>query len=560
LREKALTFTALITLTLILCLTPILIGKAEASEPGYTIHSVNHTVKLFYNGYILINDTVKISGDTANGFLIGFPYQYGSHILRCKAYSPSNPDQKYNLTTDVSLNSHVGFYGVKILKLPQKAENFTLSVLFILSNSLLQQDAENTTIYTLSFPAYPSFTTNADQCTVSVVLPKAAVHVAGSPLNYSQTNLQAFMYQPANLTFKLTGDEIQMLLFKELKREIRVGGNGEVEGADSYRIQNCCPTEVTSVMVNLPPNASVLRVEDEFGRKLTHSVAQAGTNSIRITLNIPIESQGSTMLTVRYKLPNITGEEVSINAFKNVNYYIEKACLTFVLPEGAKTSPETSYNVERGVFQERVKINLEGASFLESFPVEIKYSYNLLWLSFRPTLWVWALAMVGCTVAAFWKRPKLPAAPAALPVTAVTVKPEMIKSFVDAYEEKRKISSEIKSLETAVSRGRIPRRKYKVQRKTLETRLEALSRRLADLKLKLRSAGGRYADLMRQLEVAETEIEEVESDIKSIEVRHRRGELTLEAYRRLLLNYESRRDKAETTINGTLIRLREELR
>ncbi|MEM3549883.1 MAG: hypothetical protein QXN87_06410 [Candidatus Bathyarchaeia archaeon] len=559
-RGKALAFAALVTLILILCLTSLLIGNAEASEPNYTIHSVNHTVKVFYNGYILINDTVKISGDLANGFLIGFPYQYGSHILCCMAYSPSNPDQKYDVKEDVSLNGHVGFYGVKILKLPQKAESFTLSVLFILSNSLLQQDAENTTLYTLNFPAYPSFTTNVDQCTASVFLPKAAVRVSGSPLDYSQMNLQAFTYQPANVTFNLNGDNIQMLVFKELKREIRVGGTGEVEGADSYEIQNHSPIQVTSIMVSLPPNASVLKVEDEFGRKLTHSVAQAETNSIRITLTIPIESQGSTMLTVRYRLPNITDQRISVNAFQNVNYYIEKAYLTIVLPEGARTSPNTSYNVERGVFQERVKISVEGASFLESFPVEIKYSYNPLWLSFRPTLWVWALAMVGCTVAAFWKRPKLPAAPPALPVTAVEVEPEMIKSFVDAYEEKRKISLEIKSLETAVSRGRIPRRRYKVQRKTLETRLDALSRRLADLKLKLRSAGGRYADLMQQLEVAETEIEEVESDIKSIEVRHRRGELTLEAYRRLLSNYESRRDKAETTINGTLIRLREELR
>jgi chromosome segregation ATPase len=131
---------------------------------------------------------------------------------------------------------------------------------------------------------------------------------------------------------------------------------------------------------------------------------------------------------------------------------------------------------------------------------------------------------------------------------------------VESYEEKRRITSEIKSLETAVSKGRIPRQRYKVQRKTLETRLASLSRSLDDLKLKLRSAGGRYADLMRQLEVAETELNEVESNIRSIEIRHRRGELTLEAYRKLLADYEGRRERAETAINGILLRIREEIR
>ncbi len=76
----------------------------------------------------------------------------------------------------------------------------------------------------------------------------------------------------------------------------------------------------------------------------------------------------------------------------------------------------------------------------------------------------------------------------------------------------------------------------------------------------MRAAGGQYADLMRQLEVAETEINEVEINIKNIDSRHERGELSLEAYRKLLADYERRRDKARTTISGILFRLREEIR
>jgi chromosome segregation ATPase len=111
-----------------------------------------------------------------------------------------------------------------------------------------------------------------------------------------------------------------------------------------------------------------------------------------------------------------------------------------------------------------------------------------------------------------------------------------------------------------VQKGRIPRRRYKVQKKTLEARLNTLSRSLSEASERMRSAGGHYADLMRQLEVAETDINDVEANVKTIEVRHSRGEVSLEAYRRLTADYQHRKEKAETTIDGILLRLREEIR
>jgi len=260
---------------------------------------------------------------------------------------------------------------------------------------------------------------------------------------------------------------------------------------------------------------------------------------------------------------------VTFPLFLHVNYYIESASVTFVLPEGARISSfETTltgsaYNVARGVFQETLTIDRRGISYLENvLPSEnvlrIVYEYNPLWLSFRPTLWMWALAIVGCTVAIVWKRPKAPAG-VAVPVVGMRLRPEYIKSFIDAHEEKKKIIFDIESLENRVRKGKIPRRRYKVQRKTLETRLSTLSRNLTEFKEKMRAAGGQYVELMQQLEIAETEINEVEANIKSIESRHSRGELSLEAHRKLLSDYQRRKERADTTINGILLRLREEI-
>jgi hypothetical protein len=80
------------------------------------------------------------------------------------------------------------------------------------------------------------------------------------------------------------------------------------------------------------------------------------------------------------------------------------------------------------------------------------------------------------------------------------------------------------------------------------------------LKKIFRNAGGNYANLARQLDFAETELVEVETNLRTIEVRHRRGELPLDAYKKSLAAYERRKEKAEAAINGILLRLREEIR
>ncbi|MGC9345907.1 MAG: hypothetical protein ACP5ER_03845, partial [Candidatus Bathyarchaeales archaeon] len=546
----------------------------------YRIEQVSHTIKVLYDGYIFINDTVWITGQalgeaaSLQHFLIGFPYKYGPHILRCTA---RNASETFPVRLNVPLENHVGFYGVEI-NFPQPlnisngtTHSFTVEI--VLSNDLLTQYAYDPSRFTLDFPAYPSLTKTVAICNVSIVIPNAE-YISGTVdrFEYSEENLPPFSYSPGNLTFSVPADEIQMFE-KELKREIRISGVGEIEVSDTYNVMNKGVKEIGSIELILPPNASNPIAQNRFGRQMQLVLTDAEINRYRITLTLPLNPNLRTRFTLKYHLPRevyIT-QETSDNfnfkhpSFRHINYYIEQLSVTIVLPEGArilnfkKASLSNSYNVARNVFQETITINCRGVISLDSFDVETTYVYNLLWLAFRPTLWMWALTMVGCAIAVVWKRPKAPA-PIAVPRVAIRLSPEDIKSFINAYEEKRKIILEIKSLESRARKGKIPRRRYKVRRKTLETRLNTLSKNLTELEGKMRAVGGAYADFMRQLEVAETEMNEVEANIKSIRARHRRGELSLEAYRKLLADYERRKEKSETTINGILIRLREEIR
>ena len=143
--------------------------------------------------------------------------------------------------------------------------------------------------------------------------------------------------------------------------------------------------------------------------------------------------------------------------------------------------------------------------------------------------------------------------------TATGISTERLEHFADTYEEKIKVTSEIKSLNYRARKGRIPRQRYKVQLRTLEVRLATLTKHVEDLKDLMRKAGGNYAELVRQLETAENTISEADSELNSIETRKNKGEISLEEYKKLQSDYQRRKEKAETSINGILLRLREEL-
>jgi hypothetical protein len=572
--KKTLTLTVLMILLVFVILAFAAfntnIAKATDANGNYSIEYAEHTIQLLHNGYILVNDTIKINvtGQAPSYFLIGFPYKFGEYVLQCVAFNETN---KFQVTLNTPLGDRAGFYGANITFPDITPQVFT--VMFVLSNELIALGEDGG--YYVSFPGLPSLTKPVAKCNVSINIPDTSTQ------SYSIENLPEFTYNvsTSKVGILMTQGSIILVDFEELKRVITINEIGEMEGADTYRIWNKSPIEVYEIKVTLPLNSSNPTVYDLFGRKIADE--SEGLEPItekpgqyKIT-KLEVRAGESTWFTVRYKLPKefIIHQDgnrfkLNINLFEYLDVYIKQASATLVLPEGARiTSLDTieertdrGYSVTRNVFQETFTIEKSGLTYLEAydFAVVLTYEYNPLWLSFRPTLWIWTLVVVGCAVVFVWKRPKSPK-PVKVPSIVVKLRPEHIKAFVEAYEEKRKIISELESLESRVRKGKIPRRRYKVQKKILETRLTALSKSLAEGRERLQSAGGKYADLMRQLEVAETEIGEVESNIRSIEARHARGDLSLEAYRNLLAGYNERKEKAETAITGIMLRLREEM-
>lgn len=572
-RKAAWLFGILVIVALIFVSTSVDMRPVKAGG-DYTIEHAFHTVKIMYNGYVFINDTLELNatmeGPSPSNFLMGLPDKYGQSVLKCIAFSGSDT---FPVTLNTPLNGRMGFYGVRIDFPVAAPQVFTVG--FVLSSLLLTQSSQNASLFELDFPAYPSLVKEAGVCNVSIIAPSDALFVGGSVsgFSYGKENLQAYDRSPATVDFLLASQNISIVDITALDRDISVSQLGEISGVDSYYITNKAPQALTSFQVFLPPNASDPTATDQFGRQLSNLIQKdAGTNLYEVDFTLSIASGQFGRFTLEYSLPpdyvtrSSDGFNLSLPLFEHENYYINEALTSILLPEGAKIRDVKSNSVgnidtiQKGMYDEAATLDQKDIIVLNSASLEVTYEYNPLWSSFRPTMWVWAFALVGCVgFVVVRQRPKGPtrAPPSG---AASRLDPEFFKSFVETYEEKKKINSELDSLEARVEKGRIPRRRYKVLRRTLEARLDAALRSLSGFKEVMRAAGGKYSGLMLQLEVAETEISEVKANIKNAESLHNRGELSLEAYRNRLADYEHKKERAETTINGILLRIREETR
>lgn len=574
--KKASAITVLIFLSVAILLPFSLQIPTVLAQDSYTIQHVDHEVEVMYSGHVVIRDTVTISGQLIGDFLIGFPYKYGAYVLKGKAHSEDN---NFPLSLGVQL-SETGFYGARVTFSQASPQVFT--VVFILSNSILQQESAGT-VFSMDFPAYPSLTKEVALCEVEIIFPKTPSILTITKedeeittANFAKSNLPAFTYSPASATFSITGGHLQIITIEELTRQITISPAGDTLAYDSYRLTNESPNSLGSLKVGVPLEASNLVVRDEFGRILTTKTLSSSDNTrfFNMTLISSVLGGGSTILTAEYALPSVSPAApftLNFALFPDFDYYVEMGKVTVIPPEGARfLSPtrseiDTSTMLVRETFQETLSITRKGVSKVDSAIlseiVKVEYDYSPLWLSFRPTIWVWILAVIGCIIVVFWKRTSASTSQQIEPTEAyISLSSEQVRVFTEAYDEKSRINSELKNLEIRAQKGKIPRRRYKVQKRKLQVRLDSVSRNINDLKKTFQSAGGNYANLVRQLEVAEADLLDIETNSRNIDVRHRKGALPLDSYKKAKADCQRRKEKAEATIHGILLRLREETR
>jgi len=559
--------------------------KATSSSPANVqVDQISHTIKIQEGALVIINDTLKLSSENdglLQNFSLGFPYKINDKEIinaldYCFAYDASNPDEHFKVELDTGLEGRLGFYGVNVV-FPEpvnigNGESYDLTIVFVLSNLV---SSETATLLKLDFPMYPSLTQNATVCNVTVILPPEAIFTDSTfhekeldfnittlgdsqILKHPKKPLESFNYEPAWLNFNMSAFPI--IEFNEVKREISLDQWGGAYVSNCFDITNR-GYGISNVKVGFPEGAYDLAVRDEFGN--IGKLMEKETVIVNIRETLSKDEAGKFFLSYRIPWEKYITQHNGLNYnmtfafFERFNWTIRKLTVSITLPQGAEfqsSNPLNPHSIEKTVFQETVTFTFFNVTPFQNLNFDFTYGYLVFWASFHPTIWMGILVIVACAIAFLWRAPK----PTAVPM--VPIPPEDLRSFVEAYEGKTRILSELESMEEKLRKGKIPRRRYKVRKKTLEGRLSSLSRDLSNLREKIRVAGPKYANIMRQVEVAETMLEGVEKDIRRVEARYRRGEISKGAYGRLIEEYNSRMEKAMTTIDGVILRLREEIR
>jgi hypothetical protein len=600
-RTKA---TLFITAFFLLVILPVALpsGPVSAQTSDYTIDKVDHQVQIMYSGHVVILDKIHVSGQVTDGFMIGLPYKYGADLLKGVAYDDT---QVYQLNLGVQLGETSGLYGATVDFNGNTPSVFTVA--FVLSNQLITEQGNG--VDTLDFPAYPSLAKDVGTCNVTITFPSAPTTITvtkddGVVNNavYTKTNLPAYTYAPASASFQVPSGTLQLTTISSLNRQITIDPTGKVNSADSYRIISNSTTTLKAFVVSLPFDASNVVIRDAFGKTLTTDLAYSATGNIFLansTLNTFLISGQSTTITAQYNLNSATLQGSNyvlsdLQLFPNFAYFVNKATITFTPPEGATitnpqaTSIDSSSTLTRQTYQDILTVTKESLSYVDYLapqqnPIQLSFDYNPVWVAFRPTFWALLLATVGCVTIFFVRRhqpkeetyadkterlTKLETATltsntqnkGAEQKTAQNISPDAIREFIDAYEEKKELKAELRSMDAKAQKGKIPRRQYKVQKSAIETRLQVINRNIKRTKETFIGTTSGYGDLVKQLDLAEADLDDADANIKTFESRQSKGEISLEVYKRSIGDYQKQRDKAESAINGILLRLREKIR
>jgi len=546
---------------------------------AYPNIQVNRFVQIENGGVLVVNDTVTLSANASqivqslDSFQIGFPIEYKKNLAYFFAYDTSG---KLLTTMDTSLNrAEFCLINVSFLQ-PINVSNdgsYNFTVVYVFSGLV---KAEGTRSYRADFPLYPSLLKKTGFCNVTVMLPLGAINVAASPVFsnkivnarqalYNETGfLEAFAY--ASSWARFTIDGFLLLEVDELRREMKIEGWGGLTATDYYQITNKEKRTIYEITLVLPPNSTDISVQDVYGayeqRKVSVKEEKYYTE-VKISLREALKTDAKVKLLIAYKIPfwryvTQSGWQdfaLNISLARPNNWIIKRLEVTVSLPEGAEFQSSTiPSSREKEVFLETVKFIRDNVTRFHESNFELKYRYSILWASFRPTLWVGTVVAIVGVMFFLRKAPKREV------IVTAPLLLKVLKKFVDIYEERRKIMSEIGSLEQRVGKGKISRRQYKLRKSSLEGHLSRLQKDLAELKREIELAGGHYAERMKRLEIAETEIETLDRDIQRVEFRYRHRELSAEARRRLLEEYNRRKENAENTMAEVLLRIREEIR
>jgi len=372
---------------------------------------------------------------------------------------------------------------------------------------------------------------------------------------------------------------LPLITYLELKRTFLVDGWGYLFGHEEHTFRLDSPNPLfssnpsrrwTDLSVTLPAGSEFLRVFDIVSNLTSRiMVPTNATHPGILDVGLPyrLEEGDVYQFFVEYRIPLDyhqqvlqTGQFFHSELYFEDPWYIESYITEFLLPigswlQGVPTGSEVSISPTG---QYLVRFHDSNVTSLHQAEASIYYIYPVYPVLARPSIFFIVFAFICLAYITIRRVPIFREDEDAI-VTVAEIDLLVLGEFCSLYGEKIALLLQTERLEQSMLQGKIPKPRYRKEKKNYERKLRTLNSELATRNQALVEAGGKYESNCRQLEILEAERVSAIEALHALEQRYRQKRVTATAYQKLRKDIEKRRDRSVSRMDRILLSLREEL-
>jgi hypothetical protein len=493
------------------------------------------------------------------------------------SYAAAQDSLGSQLMLEGDVNQTSQFYWVRI-HFAQDLE-FNKTYTFTVTSSLGGMIHSTAAGYEFNFTAAPILAQDARSANVTFLAPQGSTMklapnstdisttVNGFPaVGHSYKPWKAYSTQMLDAIYGSVNQDI--LDLNSVNRQITIGSDGSLGVSERYDFSNPS-VPISSLTITLPNGAYNVMAYDEVGALWT-APQNPTSNQVQVQprYSSGMRSNENFTFTLTYNVPqskyisplNWWGSyNLNFTLLDNQDDFLFKnASVRIVTPDGVtitslNITPQSPISYPIQVSQDRHNFQLQQATDLMNLNFQMAFNYGPFWSAFPFLPWIAALEVIIIAFALVVRTRRGRELEVPVPV-------ENLRQFVGLYDERLALTRELVLMEEEVSRGGMVKHEFRRRTKVMELRLDELNKALNSLKVELRTVSPHYEELLRRLDRAEAEIQTSRASINQVRSQYRAGRLTRETYDDLTKDIAKRIDRAEETLESTLITLREEAR
>lgn len=553
---------ALLSLWVLVALT--FIPTASLQQPSYTpqdyisVLNVDRLININAYGQAVVNDTFTIAnnGSISTGyFIVGNPVNYDPYLYFISA---SVNNTQLQVSSKFTVNSNISGYALILPQnlTPSSTVNVTVTMVYgglIRSKSIGQ--------YTVNLPRYPLIYYNMSELSAQISVP--GTRTAPSSSTYTATNLSNYYYSQLTVEYLYSGTPLAE--YNLFKRDLEVNSwlGLKVKETHNITILNTgTGSGITQFTIRTLPSSYGYRTYDNSGDLISTQASSDNITLLTVNFRYTVYSNQSYIFYAEYWLPlqayTATPPNTVTITTSPPQYNCKNYVLTLIIP-GASSfisydAPQ-QYTVQ--ATQNRVTIMKTNTTAYNSAPVNFSYNIGFIDLLGRPLLITAIIAVILSSFIVWKVNAKREVVTEPAEAKGETTKEE-IQEFCRLYEDKTALTQRLEKLEADYLKRKVRNIEYRRQREIYLGNLAKTEKELKPLREHLMKTGGRYASIIRSLELTETEKEHAQRTLAELKFKYRQKKISTETYIKMKEDLERKIAKTSQNIDKTIIALKQE--